>query len=168
MGPTLRGAEAPLKVGDHLPTLSGELLTKRPITLPQDTAGTHAVLFLGFTYASRTPVEAWGGWFKDTFGSQPHLTYFEVPVIGGAGRLARWFIDSGMRRGTPAALHEHVITVYHDVGAWKARLGVDDTNDKDAFVVVVDATGRVAWSAHGPFTRQRADDLKAFLADVTS
>ena len=40
------------------------------------------------------------------------MTFFEIPMIGGLARMGKWFIDSGMRRGTPKADHENVITVY--------------------------------------------------------
>ena len=41
-------------------------------------------------------------------------------MIGGLGTLARWFIDSGMRRGTPKADQGNVITVYGGIGALEA------------------------------------------------
>jgi hypothetical protein len=44
-------------------------------------------------------------------------------LIGGMTRVARRFIDGGMRRGTPKALHENVITVQGGAGEWKLRLG---------------------------------------------
>jgi hypothetical protein len=38
-------------------------------------------------------------------------------MIGGLGTLGRWFIDRGMRKGTPMELRDHVITVYRGAGA---------------------------------------------------
>ena len=71
------------------------------------------------------------------------------PMIGGAGRMAKFFIDRGMRRGTPRELHENVITVYGGTGPWKQRLGVTDV--ALAHLVVLDGEGTVRWRYAGPF-----------------
>jgi hypothetical protein len=157
---------APLQVGDRLPPLRGQFLTGRDVTLPDATEGRAAVLLMGFTYASRTPVEAWGAWFRTTFEQEPGVTFFEMPIIGGPAKLARWFIDSGMRRGTPASLHEHVITVYSKSGDWKTRMGVTPANDKDAFVVLLDSQGMVRWLHRGGFDQARADELREAVGRV--
>lgn len=56
--------------------------------------------------------------------------------------MGRWFIDRGML-GTPEALHEHVINVYSKTGDWKRRLGVNEANEDDAFLILLDQQGIV-------------------------
>ena len=87
--------------GEPLPPLRGEFLTGRQAQLPDAASGRVALLALGFTYNSRFPVEAWIGRFRKDFGSNPQVTFYEIPMIGGMARLGKWFIDSGMRKGTP-------------------------------------------------------------------
>jgi hypothetical protein len=152
---------APVRVGDRLPLLEGEFLTGRDARLPDAATGKVALVLMGFTYDSRYPGEAWAGWFRATYGEAAGVTFFEVPVIGGMGRLGRWFIDAGMRRGTPRALHENVITVYGGSDRWKRRLAV--TADKDAYLLVLDAQGVVRWMHHGPFDEERARDLRTAI-----
>jgi len=118
---------AELAVGDQLPALRGEFLSGRSAVLPQAASGRVALLMLGFTYDSRFAVEAWAKRFRQDFGTQPKVTFFEIPMIGGMARLGKWFIDSGMRRGTPKADHENVITVYGGTDQWKQRVGFRDT-----------------------------------------
>jgi hypothetical protein len=156
----------PLRIGEPLPRLKGEHLTGRSATLPAAASGKKTLMLLGFTYASRVPVEAWGQWFRDSVGVGPDRTFFEVPMIGGLAKMGRWFIDRGMRKGTPAALHENVITVYANTGDWKKRLAVSSVNDKDAFLIVLDHDGVVRWLHHGPFDAARAQELMAVWADV--
>ncbi len=67
-------------------------------------------------------------------------------MISGMARMGKWFIDSGMRKGTPKADQENVITVYGGVDPWKQRMGF-----KDAYLVVIDKAGKVAWSHAGEF-----------------
>ena len=143
------GEVSPIALGDTLPALRGELLSGRKTTLPDSTLGSVTLLMLGFTYESRHDVEVWAGRFRREFGSDTGLAYFEVPVIGGAGRLARPFIDRGMRRGTPRELHDHVITLYRNAGDWKRRVGFSEPDV--AYLLLLDRAGRLAFRARGPF-----------------
>jgi hypothetical protein len=146
-----------LAVGDLLPRLEGEFLTGRDAVLPDASRGKVALVAFGFSYDSRFPVEAWMKRFREAYTPHERLTFFEVPMIGAAARLGRWFIDRGMRRGTPRDLHEHVITVYTGTGPWKRRLGVDD--DKLAYLVLLDREGRVRWLHAGAFDEGRLGEL---------
>jgi hypothetical protein len=136
-----------IRVGDPLPELKGQFLSGRTAVLPQAASGRAALLMLGFTYDSRLPVEAWTKRFRADFGNEPRVTFFEIPMIGGMARLGKWFIDSGMRRGTPKADHENVITVYGGTDAWKQRVGFKD--EKAAYLILLDAKGHVAWRHAG-------------------
>lgn len=137
----------PLLAGERFPELRGELLSGGPAVLPQAAAGRVALLLLGFTYQSRFPVEAWTSRFRAQFANDPRVTFYEIPVIGGWPRLGKWFIDSGMRRGTPKPDREHVITVYGGAEIWKQRLGVERLDD--TYLVLLDARGNVAWRFAG-------------------
>jgi hypothetical protein len=139
----------PIPLGSELPKLRGELLSGRSIVLPDSARGSSLLLLLGFTYESRHDVEAWAERFRRDFGEDSTLRCYEVPVLGGAARLARPFIDGGMRRGTPRALHERVVTLYRDAGEWKQRVGF--TERDVAYLLLVDGEGRVAWQARGPY-----------------
>lgn len=132
-----------LAPGDRLPELRGEYLSERKANLPADASGRVALLMLGFTYKSRFAVEEWGKRFRAEFEKNSQVTFYEIPMIGGLGRTAKWFIDSGMRRGTPKSDYENVITVYGGTDPWKQRLNV--MNEADAYLILLDPKGNVAW-----------------------
>src|SRR3954462_13334678 len=159
-------AQESLQVGDPLPRLTGHLLTGSEAVLPQALAGKVALIAMGFTYKSRFPVEAWADWYRATIDSTTAVTFLEVPMIGGAATLGRWFIDRGMRKGTPAELHDNVITVYGGTGDWKQRLLYSPAHEDDAYLIVVDRNGVVRWLHHGAFDQARADDLARLLASL--
>jgi hypothetical protein len=138
---------AGLAVGNQLPPLQGEFLTGRAAVLPQAAAGRVALLLLGFTYDSRFAVEGWAKRFRQDFGANPNATIYEIPMISGVARLGKWFIDSGMRRGTPKADQEQVITVYGGTDSWKQRVGFRDPDA--AYLILIDQGGRVAWRYSG-------------------
>jgi len=148
-----------LPMGEALPPLRGEFLTGRQAQLPDAASGRVALLALGFTYNSRFPVEAWIGRFRKDFGSNPHVTFYEIPMIGGMARLGKWFIDSGMRNGTPRSDQENVITVYGGTDSWKQRMGY--VSPDAAYLVLLDKHGAVRWSHSGAFDEKAYRDLHA-------
>ncbi len=146
---SVSSAASELTAGENMPELRGEYLSGRKAILPKDASGRVALLLFGFTYQSRFAVEAWTKRFRGDFEKNPQVTFYEIPMIGGMARLGKWFIDSGMRRGTPKADHENVITVYGGTEPWKQRLGVEA--EDSAYLVVLDQNGKVAWRHAGPF-----------------
>jgi hypothetical protein len=143
------GSVREMVVGDPLPRLRGEFLTGRGAELPQAASGKVALLLLGFSYDSRFAVEAWAARFREQFEGDLRVTFYEIPMIGGLARLGKWFIDGGMRRGTPKADQENVITVYGDTEPWKRRVGFRDPNA--AYLILIDQRGKVAWRYAGGF-----------------
>ena len=153
---------AELAVGDQLPPLKGEFLSGRTAVLPQAASGRVALLMLGFTYDSRFQVEAWAKRFRQDFGTKPGVTFFEIPMIGGMARMGKWFIDSGMRRGTPKADHENVITVYGGTDEWKQRVGFRDP--KAAYLILLGPNGQVVWRYAGSLDEE---PYKALSSEVS-
>lgn len=148
-----------ISIGETLPPLRGEFLTSRQAQLPEAASGRVAFLALGFTYNSRFPVEAWIGRFRKDFGSNPQVTFYEIPMIGGMARLGKWFIDSGMRKGTPRSDQENVITVYGGTDSWKQRMGYQLPDA--AYLVLLDKHGVVCWRHSGAFDDAAYKDLHA-------
>jgi len=153
-----------ITVGDSLPALRGEYLTGREAVLPQAAKGRVALLLLGFTYEARFPVEAWAGRFREQFQSDPRVTFYEIPMIGGLARLAKWFIDGGMRRGTPRSDYEHVITVYRETDLWKDRVHAGDPHA--AYLILLDPTGKVAWRHAGQFDERNYQALCSKVSEL--
>jgi len=155
-----------IKTGQRLPKLSGEFLTGQATVLPQAAAGRVALLILGFTYKSRFSVEPWAQRFRAQFRSDPRVTFYEVPLIGGWGRSAKWWIDGGMRRGTPKEDYEHVITVYKDTNSWKQLVGFGDPDA--AYLILLDRTSEVAWLYREAFDESAFQTLCTKVSELVS
>lgn len=151
---------APLAVGDVFPRLEAEFLTGRKAVLPDAAAGKSALVMMGFTYDSRFDVEKWAEHVRAEYQANAAVTFFEVPVIGGMGRMAKWFIDSGMRKGTPKELHENVITVYGGVDRWKKAMGFSKAQEHTAYLALLGPDGRVRWLHRGGFSEEALAALK--------
>ena len=163
---SLSFAASELAVGEGLPELRGEYLSGTKAVLPKDASGRVALLLFGFTYQSRFAVEAWTKRFRGGFEKNPQVTFYEIPMIGGMARLGKWFIDSGMRRGTPKADQENVITVYGGTEPWKQRLGVKA--EDFAYLVLLDRKGKVAWRHAGPFEETSYEALAVQVRKLAS
>jgi hypothetical protein len=157
-----------LAIGDAFPRLEAEFLTGRKAVLPDAARGKVAFILMGFTYDSRFSVEKWAERFKAEVKPGPDVTWFEIPVIGGMARMASWFINSGMRNGTPKEFHENVITVYGGADRWKTAMGFSAEAEHDGYLAVLDREGRVQWLHHGPPSDQALADLKGVIARLTA
>jgi hypothetical protein len=152
---------APLSVGQRMPPLKGDLLSGKPGVLPDIAGGQTTLVILGFSYDSRHQVDAWAEKFRARFGAAKDVTLYEVPMMGSAARLGRWFIDSGMRKNTPPELLNRVMTVYGSNDEWKALVGYSAPDD--AYLVLIDRQGIVRWLAHGPVNEARLQELFAVV-----
>src|SRR5581483_8909729 len=159
-------AASEIKTGERLPELRGEFLTGRKVVLPEAAQGRVTLLLLGFTYKSRFAVEAWTQRFRAQYQSDPRVTFYEVPVIGGMAKFAKWFIDSGMRRGTPPEDHEHVVTVYRGADSWKRRVGFVDPDA--AYLILLVRMGKIAWRHQGAFEDRAFEELCRKISDIVN
>lgn len=154
-----------LNPGVMMPPVKGETLSGHDAVLPDVAAGKIALIAMGFSYDSRFSVEAWTGRFRKEYGKNAAVTFYEVPMIDGVARLGKWFIQSGMRRGTARDDRENVVTVFGDGEAWKRRLSF--TSADGAYLILIDRSGVVRWryngamdeSAYGELTRQMQELL---------
>lgn len=165
-GAPIGGQDARVQIGQPFPVLRGELLTGSTVELPAAASGKVTLLLMGFTYGSRSEVEAWSVRFREAFASEPRVTFFEVPMLGGLARVGRWFIDSAMRRGTPETFHSHVLTVYQDVGQWKTRVGYDVKLESAAYLILLGQDGTVRWLHTGPVEAAALASLQAVVAGL--
>jgi hypothetical protein len=150
---------AALAVGDSMPRLEGDLLNGRHAVLPDVARGHVTLVALGFSYESRHSVDAWVKRFRGEFGKREETAYYEVPVMSGLARLARFFIDTGMRRGTPREDHARVLTVYGGAASeWRQRLRVK--HDEQAYLVLLGRDGRVRWLHAGALSESAWAELK--------
>jgi len=85
-------------------------------------------------------------------------------VIQTRSRLARWFIDSGMRAGIPdPRVRERTITLYLDKPPFLEALDIAD--DGTIHSMVVERTGHILWRASGALVEATEADLVEFLED---
>jgi hypothetical protein len=94
----------------------------------------------------------------------PAIRYYELPVIDRLYRLARPFIDGGMRAGiADATARERTITLYVDAAAFRRSLDLPTRNA--IYALLVDRDGVVHWRGRGPRTDAAERTLGEAVAD---
>ena len=149
----------------RFPQLRASNLENREFDLPKDFAGERNLLLIAFQREQQQELDTWLREMRRFQEADPGFQYYELPTIERLNALARWFIDSGMRRGTPKADYDHVITVYADTKAWKE--GVRYTDPDAAYLILLDRESKVDWHYRGTFDETLFQALCSRVSDLT-
>lgn len=138
------------------PTLSGENLNGKTFNLPQDLPADKTLVLIAFEREQQVVLDSWSQGL-DLLNSQ--IPWIEVPVISTPYILGSFFINSGMRRGIPnPKVRERVITLYTDREAFAKSMGIE-YNQQEAFVAVVDRSGKNLGIVKGYFDENKAKEI---------
>jgi hypothetical protein len=144
------------------PKLTASNLEKQTLTLPEDFAGERNLLLIAFQREQQKNVDTWLQEMK-RFDWAPDFRYYELPTIDKLNPVARWFINSGMRRGIPdPEARARTITLYLDKAAFRKALNLPE--EKQIYALLVDRSGRVLWRAQGDFDGSNAASLQEALS----
>jgi hypothetical protein len=132
---------APLKTGDVFPEFSGQTISGRAVILPE--AGKQLVAIFSFSRAGGVDARSWRE-------RADKVESYGIIMLASVPRLLRGVVASGIQSGMPPDVRDRTILYYKEEAIWKQRLAVSD--DKRAYVVLVDRSGRVLWTNPGPFS----------------
>jgi hypothetical protein len=149
-----------LQPGELLPSLSGQTLSGKTVTVAPGNAG--VVLVFSFSHASAGDSRQW----IDRSTASGLTDIYQAIELESAPRLVRGMAVAGIKSGTPASQRDRTILLYKDEATWKARLGV--TADKYAYVLCIDRSGRIRWEGEGPFNKNSFAALKQAAADMAA
>jgi hypothetical protein len=138
--------EPRLKPGAELPVFESVSLSGEPRTLPHDAAGQDALLVVGFSKAAAKVTRGW----LDACRGAGRLACYDVRMLEEVPHPFRGMMEHGMRSGLPVEQQKRALLVYSDNDRWRERLDADD--DKSAYLVGLNAEGRVQGLARGSFS----------------
>lgn len=128
-------------IGETFPTVTGESLDGKPVTLPTDLDGP-AILLIGYVQETQFDLDRW------LFGllqAKTPITFLEVPTIPAlVPSLISGTIDEGMRSGIPSEDWGLVVCLYGSQ-ARPVREMTGNTGPRNARVMLLDGDGRVVW-----------------------
>jgi hypothetical protein len=129
-----------------MPGTAGETLNGQRMVLADAVRGHRAVIVAGF---SREAGNESGPWVKAIHAdaAMAGVPVYTMAMLEGAPGFIRGMIKSGMKKGVPAADQGNFVVMTQDEKAWREYFGV--ASDKDAYVVLLDGSGKVIWRGHG-------------------
>jgi len=149
-------------LGRRFPSVGGTSLAQARVRLPDDLAGSPAVLLVAYRRGTQADIDRWAAFLRLEAGAAP---VFEVPVIPAlVWRPLDGLIDGGMRGGVPRDQWDRVVTVYGDGAVIRGFLG--DPGGLVALVVLLDAAGVVRWFHAGGFSPAAARQLLERLREL--
>ncbi len=132
----------------QIPRIDGESFAEHQVVLPDAASGKVAVLIFGFTKASGTPTGAWAKKISAEFGTRAGFEVYQLPVLEDVPRLFRGMVISGIKKGVAENKRDHFVPVLH--GEAELKRAVNYREPDDAYLVLLDRTGKVAQQIHGP------------------
>ena len=101
---------------------------------------------------------------REDFGKTAGAELYQLPVIEEAPRIIRGMITSGMKKGVPEAERANFIPVLHNEADLKKLVSYKP--EDDAYIVVLDRSGQVAYQTHGGPDAAGYAELKAKLQNL--
>jgi hypothetical protein len=148
---------------DTFPSIDGKDLEGKNIRIPKNLHGALNVLIIAFEQWQQEQVDSWVGFLRGLKEGHNGFDFYELPTIGSEFRLARFFIDGGMRAGIPSnATRRHTVTLYLDKRAFKRALNID--SEKSICLYAIGRDGRVYWYTAGSFDAEAASSLERLVA----
>ena len=126
---------------ESLPGTEGENLLGQKVKIADSLKGKIGVLVIGYSRSAGDITAAWDKRLSADYASNPAVTIYQIPMLGGAPGFIRGTIVSGMKKGVPAPKQANFIVVVKDEDEWKRVCGYQ--KGEDAYVVIVDKTGEI-------------------------
>src|SRR5690349_9633332 len=90
-----------------IPTIEGETLSGKKISLPAAVGAAPALLIIGFTHASQKQTKEWSMRVHGRFPA------WSIAVLEDVPRLVRGMATHGIKSGTPKDQYDRFVLVFH-------------------------------------------------------
>lgn len=147
------------------PTVTAANLNGDAYTLPADFEAEYNIVMLAYLIQHQNNVNTWLPFLGELEGQYADLRYYELPTLPDYNPLRQRSIDDGMRSGIlDLDTRSRTITVYTDVAAFNAQLGIRANDTMQ--ILLVRRDGTVLWRSLGSFDPAKAAGLRAVLAQA--
>jgi hypothetical protein len=147
--------------GQIFPTVVGQTLEKKSLTIPNDFTDDLTLLLIGYVQNSQFDIDRWLIALDVT---DTRVKVYEVPTIQGLfPQMFSTFIDNGMRSGIPKPLWQGVVTIYDDGEQVQAFTG--NENISNARVVLLNNKGEILYFYDQGFAVEALNEIRAVLSN---
>lgn len=167
---TLLTLGATAQTGQVFPSLKGETMKDKNITVPDDTKGKFSILCLAYSEDAETDLHTWFTPMYDKFiaktgliDSEYDINLYFVPMFTGAKAAAAGTAKKKIIAETDPELQPYILLYKGDLDTYKTALKM---NDKDKpYIFLLDATGKIVYATSGAFDDDKLDNIEDKLTD---
>lgn len=149
-----------------IPPVKAKALDDSEVILPKPGSQQLLILVLGFSHKSGENCTPWDKRLAANYLSDPHVTYYQLPILAGAPSFVRPMILHGMRKDVPAAQHSHFVPIYDHEADWKKL--VNFSAPDDPYILIAAPDGHVLWQSHGLVTDSAYAEFKSAVAQFSA
>ena len=155
---------APELIGQSLPSFRGESLDGLIVQFPEEVRGRSHLLLVAYVQEAQFDVDRW---VLGVLQAKAPVNVLELPTISSLGeRLAKGFINRGMKKGIPREDWASVVTVYGDADVLRSYVGEIPGNN--ACALLVDSKGIVRWVHRDGYSPRELLELVSVAQDLGS
>jgi hypothetical protein len=130
-----------------MPKTECQSLSGHAVVLPEAAAGHQAVIVIGFSHGSQKAMERWDKEIGAQVQAKADVPLYNLAVIQDAPRFVRGMITHSMKALVPAAGQDHFLTAVEGQEELKKAVGFSASDA--AYIVVIDASGKIIFHTHG-------------------
>lgn len=149
-----------------IPPVKAKALDDSEVMLPKPGGQQFLILVVGFSHKSGENCTPWDKRIAADYGSDSHITYYQLPILAGAPSLVRPMILHGMRKDVPASLHPHFVPVYDHEEDWKKLVNFSGADD--AYILLASPDGHLLWQTHGTVSDAAYEELRSNVSRLAT
>ncbi len=162
-------ASANAQVGKPFPIIETVKISGETVSLPDRIGEGYSLIGMGRSKKAEEALRTWEAPVYNKFVAKTGLMddmfdveiYF-LPIFTGATRVAKGKIIDKLRENNEALVVDHVY-IYSGNSAPFDDISLDDKSEP--CFVLVNAEGKIVWSARGAFRPKYLDEIEAILID---
>jgi hypothetical protein len=146
----------------RFPNIHGHDLEETAYEIPDGLPRGYRVILLPFKQWQQILVGQWQEAMAPALAGRDDVTAWEVPALSGLWKMARPYIDGGMRAGIPDIdVRRHTLTSYGELDVITETLGI--TSFETIQVFLLDDAGEIVWRDSGEPDAAKAAAFAAAL-----
>ena len=132
---------------NYFPKISGIDLDGKKQELPAVFKNKLNLVIVAFKREQQAEVDTWIKAIEPILKENPHLSFYEIPLIYELSAFKRMWVNNGMRLGIPdEAARKRTITVYTNR---KEFFEITKMKEDKIYALLLDNNGKILWRKEG-------------------
>jgi hypothetical protein len=150
----------------QIPATQAKTLDGTAVSFPDAATGKPLLFVIGFSHKGGEQCREWNKQLAPVYLKDAHVLYYEAAVLAGVPSLVMKIILHGMRKDIPGDEQSRFVLLESNDQAWKTV--VDYSAPDDAYLIVANHSGHVAWQTHGAVNDAQVAALQSAVAKLLS